>query len=154
MMRCVVLTVLAACLSLNAGVNLAGFVTPSRTAPERLPAPAVADDTIGGYYFCSGKISPDGNPYDGAVLVEPIDKTYAVRWTIQGGGTMQGTGIREGDTLVVGCRTSSGSAVVRYKIDIVDGKPRLTGRWASIPGNGDIHHEVLTFVRPLVKREE
>jgi hypothetical protein len=104
---------------------------------------------ISGYYTCRGK-ETNGKQYTGIAVITKAKEVYAVQWTIGIGSTFLGVGIRQGNILAVSWAQPGEQTVVRginmYKIDK---GPTLTGRWATLPGDGTLKSETLTFLKRL-----
>ena len=112
------------------------FVMPVSATGEPL-----LNDDIAGVYHC------DGGSYSGTVIIQKYEETYSLVWTI-GGQTHTGVALREGELLSCCWVPSYGPpGIVVYKIG---SDRKLSGRYASLGGNGKVAVEVLTFVSPLV----
>lgn len=106
--------------------------------------PCTCERDISGVYEATGN---DGKvDYNGIVRVEKIGQVY--RFLIVTWGKAEvvaGIGVRQGDSISVGWVDGHARGVTTYKIA---GKA-LNGRWASLPGNGVVLNERLTFMRAL-----
>jgi hypothetical protein len=109
--------------------------------------PEVGD--LSGYYTCKG-LETGGKTYSGVALLIKKNELYLIQWIIGGGSTFSGIAIRQGDTFAASWAIPGDRGVVRgvnlYKIEP---GPRLTGRWASLPGNGVVQSETLIFLKKI-----
>lgn len=104
---------------------------------------------ISGYYSCSGE-DAQGTRYSGITIITKKNDVYLVQWTIGLGANFVGIGIRQGDTLAVSWATSGEKGLVRgVNLYRISAGPRLSGTWATLPGNGTTRTENLTFLRKL-----
>jgi hypothetical protein len=129
-------------------------------APETAPAkperaglePEVAD--ISGYYTCKG-VESGGKAYTGVAVITKKSDVYLIQWMIGSGSTFTGIGIRQGNTLSASWAMPGERGLVRgintYKIET---GPRLSGRWATLPGNGSIQTENMTFLKSIEPEED
>ena len=125
----------------------------AKTKAEKTPIIDEMGD-ISGYYTCKGK-EISGKSYSGITTITRKGELYLVQWMLSGGSTFTGVGIRQGNTLATSwAMIADKGALVRgvnlYKIDT---GPRLTGRWATIPGPGVVQTETLTFLKNLDAEE-
>ena len=110
---------------------------------------------LDGYYSCDGL--DGGKKYSGVVVIQRQGSVFIVQWSL-GVTNYVGVGFRTGDDgFAAGWamnESKPGAPVARgvnsYRID---GK-KLIGRWASIPGSGQIGTETLTFLRELPSKED
>jgi len=124
-----------------------------------LQADLALQDQIGdlsGFYVCKGK-EANGKAYSGLATIARKGEVYVVSWLLHGGGHVQGLGVRQGDVLAIawsapgpGGTLAQGCNV--YRIGPCEGKgescgPKLVGRWAAVPGNGQLQSETLTFLK-------
>ena len=129
-------------------VLLASPVSPQAlNVPPKIVLEEVAD--ISGYYVCKG-LEGSGKPYAGIAVIAKKGEIYIVTWVIGGASTFTGIGLRQGNNLAVSWAIASDKGLVRgvnsYRIEI---GPRLTGRGATLPGNGVLQSETLTFLKNL-----
>lgn len=120
------------------------------------PVPAEVGD-ISGYYSCEGT-EAKGSKYHGIVTIVRKADIYVVTWSIGEGSNFVGVGVKLGDNLSVGWAMPVGEGkVVRgvnvYRVDGTKERPKLVGRWATIPGNGTVQSETLTFIKGMEKDE-
>ncbi len=112
---------------------------------------------ISGYYTCKGT-EVGGKTYNGVAVITRKGDIYIVQWVIGSGSTFTGIGIRQGNTFSASWALSNERGLVRginvYRVKLAGGNPRLTGRWASMPGNGVLQSETLTFLKALDDGEE
>lgn len=115
--------------------------------PQKLKAEEPAG--IEGYWTVNGKESASGKPYSGIATIERKGEAYLVHWAMQGGSSFVGVGLRTGDSFSVAWALPRGDTVLRglnvYKID---GKT-MSGRWLTLPGNGQIQTETMSFLKSL-----
>lgn len=125
---------------------------PARVADAK-PLAAEPADLSGFYWF--GTAAEDPTP-EGVATIQRAGDSYLVQW-VTAGGVVQGVGVRTGDTLSVGWLTQEQGKVIRgisvYRIVGAATGPRLVGRWTTIPGDGTIRLETLTWLRSLPARE-
>lgn len=104
---------------------------------------------ITGYYSCEGEDS-NGKRYKGVAMIVKKNDIYVVSWTVGIGSNFVGIGIRKGENLAISWALTSKKGVIRgvnlYKIEP---GPRLTGSWATLPGDGFLQHETLTFLKRM-----
>jgi hypothetical protein len=134
-------------------VSLAGLaVTPNRPetvakAEKRDLEPEVGD--LSGYYTCKG-LEVGGKAYSGIATITKKNDIYVVQWVVGSTSTFIGVGVRQGTTFSAGWSLPTDKGVIRgvnlYKIEP---GPRLVGRWATLPGHGDLANETLTFLKSL-----
>lgn len=136
------------------------FTSPSdgvqkTPAPVRPDGPDLAD--ISGFYACKGR-EASGGIYTGVAVVTKRGDVYVVQWTLSGGSSYTGVGMRQGDKLVAGWAMPKEDKIFRgvnsYTIQSTASGPVLNGRWAAIPGNGQQHAETLTFLKKLEVEED
>jgi len=117
------------------------------TTKEKDKGEQVGDIT--GYYSCRGE-DANGKQYTGITVILKKNDIYIVQWTVGLGSTFVGVGIRKGDTLAISWAMGDEKRFIRgvnlYKIEP---GPRLTGQWASLPGDGFVQSEALTFLKKL-----
>jgi len=123
------------------------------TRPEK----AGLEDTIGdlsGFYTCKGK-EVGGKAYTGVAIISKKNEVYVIQWMITGGSTFTGIAIRQGNTFAASWVIPSERTTIRgvnmYRIET---GPRLSGRWATLPGPGYMQTESLTFLKKLDEAEE
>lgn len=125
----------------------------NRTEPEVAKAPKVtAAERVGdisGYYTCKGQ-ETGGKSYSGVAVVSKKGDVYLISWTVGGGSNFVGVGVRQGDTLSASWALAGERGLVRgVNVYKVEPGPRLVGRWATLPGNGYLQTETLTFLKGL-----
>jgi len=77
--------------------------------------------------------NPDGSKYRGTALVRVIsDTTFKIKWSI-GGSTIEGFGMRMGDTLAATYTIDGEPGLVIYRVD----GNGLNGLWAIRGHNGN-----------------
>lgn len=112
----------------------------------------VAD--ISGYYTCRG-LEAGGKTYNGVAVISKKNDVYLIQWMIGSGSTFTGIGIRQGNTLSASWAIAGERGLVRgvntYRIEP---GPRLVGRWATLPGGGNLQNETLTFLKSVAEDEE
>lgn len=115
-----------------------------------------AETDIQGYYALDGKDAA-GNVYSGVVTIEKLKDIYVVHWNVgspaKGYSTTIGVGQRDGNRLSVGWKVEDGKGFgcTVYVVGGTKDAPTLTGRYAAIPGKGELLPETLTFLRSLAK---
>lgn len=110
--------------------------------PEQLPAPREAAIVLDGWYAVEGS-DADGSPYSGVCVIRRHGENYRCSWLLNSGITCIGVGVLEGDWFHVAA-TSGGVCVFRFKVDAVNGKPALSGYYATGEVRGK---ETLTLLR-------
>src|SRR3954471_10371857 len=143
--------------SLTLAVVLAVMTSPLNlpTNDVKQPSPvgdkkklAVAPDVteISGYYICKGQEAA-GKAYTGVAVITKKGDIYIVQWMVGTGSGFSGIGIRQGSTLAVSWTLQNANGMVRgVNLYRIDSGPRLTGRWATLPGPGVMQSETLTFL--------
>ena len=125
-------------------------VVDAAPVPERLPPPrAVAQATqdVEGIWMVQG--TEKGKEYGGAATIVRIGEVYLVQWIVRGTSSM-GIGVRKEDQLAVSWRMGEVMGVTLYRV----GKDRLSGSWATYPGDAVAKPEVLTFLKALPSKSE
>ena len=121
-----------------------------------LPPLEVEVGDITGYYTCKG-MEVGGKTYSGVVAIIRKGDVYIVQWMVGSGSTFMGIGIRQGNILATSWSIPGERGIVKgvnmYRIELASGNPRLVGRWASMPGNGALQSETLTFLKHIDKEE-
>ena len=123
------------------------------------PQSAAAGDTsksieadvgdISGYYTCKG-LEAGGKTYSGVAVISKKNDVYVVQWMIGSGSTFTGIGVRQGNTLAASWAVAGERGLMRgVNLYTIHPGPRLTGRWATLPGAGVLQNETLTFLRKL-----
>jgi hypothetical protein len=97
--------------------------------------PALAQTSIGGNYSVEGT-NPNGTTYSGTAIIRQEGDRYSFSWVIKSGDTFKGTGVRDGDTIVV---EWGQDYPVIYQID---SNGVLNGKWDNGQGT-----ETLTPLR-------
>jgi hypothetical protein len=136
-------------------VLLASFAA---LAPNRVETAKVTTRTdleerepvdITGYYTCRGR-EGNGAQYTGVAVVTKAKEVYIVQWTIGIGSNFVGVGIRQGDKLAVSWAQAGEKGLVRgINLYRIEKGPTLNGRWATLPGDGTLKTETLTFLKKL-----
>ena len=120
---------------------------------EKREAQAEVGD-ISGYYTCKGQ-EAGGKNYSGVAVITKKNDVYLIQWVVGAGSTFTGIGVRQGTTFAASWAMTTEKGVMRgvnlYK---VESGPRLNGRWATLPGNGQMQNETLTFLKALEHEEE
>ncbi|MFO0865051.1 MAG: hypothetical protein U0744_10435 [Gemmataceae bacterium] len=129
--------------------------SPDRTDPNAKskvsPTEEVGD--LDGYYTCKG-MELGGKTYSGICVITKKNEVYLVQWMVGVGSTFSGLGIRQGNNLAVSWTLPSEKGIVRgVNLYRIEPGPRLTGRWATLPGPGMMQSETLTFLKALDKDE-
>ena len=138
----------AAAISLPAA-NRPDSNSDIRQAKAQKVAPEPEAVELSGYYTCKGQ-ETGGKTYSGVVVITKKNEIYLIQWNCAGSSFL-GIGIRQGNTLAASWTIpGDGKGMVRgvnmYKIEA---GPKLIGRWASLPGNGLMQSETLTFLKKL-----
>jgi hypothetical protein len=119
---------------------------------ERITAAEHVGD-LTGYYTCKGQ-ETGGKTYSGVAVITKRNDVYVVQWTVGGGSNFLGVGVRQGDTLSTSWALAGDKGLVRgVNVYKVEPGPRLVGRWATLPGNGYLQTETLTFLKELEEEE-
>jgi hypothetical protein len=123
-----------------------------KTKVEKTPLDEMSD--ISGYYTCKGK-EVSGKSYSGITIITRKNDVYLVQWMLSGGSTFTGVGIRQGNTLSASWAmvADKGALIRGVNMYRIDPGPRLSGRWATIPGPGVVQTETLTFLKNLDEEE-
>jgi hypothetical protein len=127
--------------------------SPVKQTKADRPAPDQEVGDLTGYYTCKG-LETSGKTYTGIVVLTKKNDVYLIQWNC-GGSSFLGVGIRQGNTLAASW-TIPGDAkgmvrgVNMYRIET---GPRLVGRWATLPGNGMLQSETLTFLKTMDEDE-
>lgn len=138
---------------------VASFATPGYDGGKevaKLPKNLKLETEVGdisGYYSCEGQ-EAGGKTYNGVVTIRRKNDVYVVQWVIGEGSNFTGVGIRQGNGFSAGWASPGPNGVVMrgvntYRIDSISGSPRLSGRWTSLPGNGLVQSETLTFLKAM-----
>ena len=123
------------------------------TKAERRAEVASEPGDLSGYYTCKGQ-EAGGKAYSGICLVSKKNDVYIVQWMVGGGAAFSGIGIRQGSNFAVSWTLPGDKGVIRgINLYRVETGPRLTGRWASVPGPGVMQSETLTFLKQLEEEE-
>lgn len=111
---------------------------------------------ISGYYTCKG-MEVGGKSYSGVATIARKGDVYVVQWVIGSGSTFTGIGIRQGNTFSASWALPGERGIIRgvnvYRVETASGGPRLSGRWASLPGPGALQSETLTFLKQMDDEE-
>lgn len=108
---------------------------------------------ISGYYICKG-VENAGKTYSGVAVITKKGDVYIVQWVVGSASTFTGIGIRQGNSFSASWAMPGEKALIRgvnqYRIEP---GPRLVGRWATLPGNGALQTETLTFLKAHEEEE-
>jgi len=120
------------------------------TPAEKVKAASVDDVAeITGYYVCKGQ-EAGGKKYSGVAVISKKGDVYLVQWMIGSGSTFSGIGIRQGSNLAVSWAIPNERGMVRgVNLYRIDAGPRLSGRWATVPGPGVLQSETLTYLKSI-----
>ena len=125
--------------------------TDSKLAPGLRQTDAEVVD-LSGYYTCKGQ-EAGGKNYTGVVVLTKKNDIYLISWLVGGGSNFSGIAIRQGTTLSASWAIATERGLLRgvnmYRIESTANGPRLSGRWASVPGPGVQQTETLTFLKKL-----
>lgn len=133
-------------------------LSPGRpeTVAKNVPKLEQSIGDISGYYLCKGR-EVGGKEYSGVAVISRKADVYVVQWVIGSGSNFTGIAIRQGDNVAASWAIPGEHGVVRgvnmYRIETASNGPRLVGRWASMPGNGALQSETLTFLKQLDEEE-
>lgn len=109
--------------------------------PEPIPAPRELD--LAGWYAVEGQ-DAEGNEYSGVCVIKQHGPNYRCSWLLNSGVTCVGVGAVEKDTMHVAAISGGGVCLFRLKVEVVAGKPVLSGYYAT----GDVRgKETLTLLR-------
>ncbi|MBI1833057.1 MAG: hypothetical protein HYR84_16580 [Planctomycetes bacterium] len=138
------------------GASANPFLDKKTTPPNvRQVEPEMADLT--GYYTCKGE-EAGGKKYSGVVTLIKKNDVYLISWVVGAGSNFNGIAIRQGNHLAASWSIQTERGVVRganlYRIESTSSGPRLTGRWASVPGPGIQQNETLSFLKKIDKDDE
>jgi hypothetical protein len=104
---------------------------------------------ITGYYTCRGE-DANGKQYTGIAMIVKKNDIYIVQWVVGLGSNFVGVGIRKGDTLAISWALGDEKRFVRgVNLYQISPGPRLSGHWATLPGDGFMQSENLTFLKKL-----
>lgn len=121
---------------------------PIQPKPKDKAVPAPDDADLPGYYICKGK--QDGKPYSGVASIRKIGDVYLVHWYV--GDGFYGIGIRQGDRFSVSWAASKEGKITRgINVYRIEAGPKLIGKWAILPGNGQMSDESLLWLRAFDK---
>lgn len=119
-------------------------------APPSVEPPAIQEEkNLGGIYAAAG--NENGKNYHGSCLIVRKGDVYLVTWNFSTGDSFTGIGVRTGDNFAVAWATDKIKGVNVYRI--LPGSAGLSGRWATMPGNGRVWTERLTFLKELPEEE-
>jgi hypothetical protein len=123
-----------------------------QTKAEKLSADQEVGD-LSGYYTCKG-LETSGKAYTGVVVLTKKNEIYLIQWNC-GGSSFVGVGIRQGNTLAASWTIPGDSKGMVRGVNMyrVESGPRLVGRWATLPGNGLLQSETLTFLKGMDEDE-
>lgn len=111
---------------------------------------------ITGYYTCKGQ-EMNGKSYTGICVISKQKEVYIVNWVIGSGSTFSGIGLRQGNNLAISWTLPNdrGGVIRGVNLYKIDPGPRLSGRWATMPGPGVMATETLSFLKAIeVEPEE
>jgi len=106
---------------------------------------------LSGYYVCEGQEGPDKG-YKGIAVISKKGDVYLIQWVIGTGTSFHGVGIRNETTLSAAWAMpmgDKGTLVRGVNMYRIEAGPRLIGRWATVPTDGTIRSETLTFLKKL-----
>ncbi len=114
-------------------------------------ASAVVADDITGVWLVEGVEhgKDEDRAYTGVAIIKKVGDVYMIRAIGMDWPTLVGIGIRRNDSLNVSWSAGDVRGVTTYRI----GKNKLSGRWATLPGNGRINEERLQFLKSLPAEE-
>ena len=140
-----------------------GFASPTAADVGRVGGKAgvQAEQEVGhlsGFCQCKGE-ELGSKTYSGICMLVKKSDVYLIQWMVTGGSTFTGIAVRQGNTLAASWAIPGDRGVVRgvnlYRIETTGSQgPRLTGRWATMPGPGALQNETLTFLKKLDVEEE
>ena len=137
-------------------LSTTGMFNPDDKAGTR-PEKAGLEDTVGdlsGFYTCKGK-EVGGKNYSGVAIITKKNEIYVIQWMITGGSTFTGIAIRQGNTFTASWAIPGERGTIRgVNLYRVETGPRLSGRWATLPGPGYLQTETLTFLKKLDEEDE
>jgi hypothetical protein len=143
-------------VALSALQMLSNSPQAAKAPPTLRPVePEMAD--ISGYYTCKGQ-EAGGKNYSGICVLTKKNDVYLIQWVVGGGSTFSGIAIRQGNNLSASWSIASDRGLIRgvnlYRIESTANGPRLTGRWASLPGPGIQQTEELKFLKKLETEDD
>jgi hypothetical protein len=102
-----------------------------------------------GYYSCRGE-DANGKQYQGVAMIMKKNDVYIVQWNVGLGSNFVGVGIRNADTMAISWVLSDKEKLIRgVNLYRIAAGPRLSGHWATLPGDGFLQSETLTFLKRL-----
>ncbi len=118
--------------------------------PKADVRPVGNDPSIEGLYLVEGG---ETEKYRGLAVVQRAGEVYVITQLV-GGSVVQSVGVRVGSHMSLGWqqKASNGQTVIgttHYSIGGDAKSPILSGSWASVPGNGQVYRERLTFLREM-----
>jgi hypothetical protein len=135
---------------------LTALATPANADQTRgvakadfFPEKCVGD--LSGYYICEGQEGPDKS-YKGIAVISKKGDVYLVQWIMGSGITFHGVGIRNDTTLATAWAMpmgEKGTLVRGVNMYRIEPGPRLVGRWATVPTDGAVRSETLTFLKKI-----
>lgn len=133
------------------------FTTSDRSQPPKKIIKIISEEEmidISGYFTCKGR-EASGKNYHGMAVIAKKNDVYTVTWVVGGASTFTGIGIRQGNTLAVSWAIPLEKGTIKgVNLYRIDAGPRLTGSWATMPGNGLIQRETLVFLKNLESEED
>ena len=140
-------------LALCALCGTLATASPDEEVPKKGALKAEAPRSFEGFWAVTGK-EASGKPYSGIVTIERKGEAYLLHWAMQGGTSFVGVGIRTGDQLAVSWAVLRDETVLRgVNVYRIEGKT-MSGRWLTLPGNGVIQTETLTFLKGFAVKED
>ncbi|MBI3411755.1 MAG: hypothetical protein HY040_25775 [Planctomycetes bacterium] len=104
---------------------------------------------ISGYYTCKG-VESGGKTYSGVAVITKKNEVYVIQWIVGSASTFTGLGIRQGNNFSASWAMGGEKGLIRgVNMYRIEPGPRLIGRWATLPGNGMLQSENLTFLKKL-----
>lgn len=125
------------------------IVPPVERPKKELPELPKATEVKEGWYICVGQTA-SGKEYQSIVTIRQVKEVYIINW-IDEQNIVSGIGVLDKDKLCIGYSQLDDKQLVRG-IQILEIKGDvLQGKWATHPGNGELHPEKWTFLRPFPK---
>ncbi len=109
---------------------------------------------ISGYYTCKG-VEHGGKAYSGVAVITKKGEVYVIQWVVGSASTFTGIGIRQGNSFSASWAITNDKGMVIRGVNTyrIEPGPRLIGRWATLPGNGVLQNETLTFLKAVEEEE-
>jgi hypothetical protein len=125
------------------------YQTKGIAKADIFPEKGIGD--LSGYYICEGQEGPDKS-YKGIAVISKKGDVYLVQWIIGTGINFHGVGIRNDTTLAASWAMpmgEKGTLVRGVNMYRIEPGPRLVGRWATVPTDGAVRSETLTFLKKI-----